>query len=1039
VGSLALAVADKADYVVGIEEIGSAVEDAKANIEANHKQNIDFLEGDVDQMLGGLREKGMTLIDAAILDPPRKGVLPENLTRLAAFQPERIVYVSCDPSTLARDLELLAKQGYQVEWAQPLDMFPQTYHVETIVKLTRQTPATPETMGQAAQAQREPFRLPRPPENPSMNVSASYSLLQEKTSAFFKMIHQTLSAGVALAGAFSSALFNSVIQGIRACGRAAGWLLGGIGAIFVRGFIRIARFFRLLGRGSLKAVQAVVGVPVWVFRRLRVSRLKPAASTVTAPKEPPLTEQKKPETSVPAKSSVPETVFIETLPAVEMPIAEEKELPAPPPEEKTPERPGTFWEWKTPTFGRLAAALFRFLGSRRALRWALVLAFFTGGVFVAKATFSPAPKKSSRPIPTLSEVMPDIMAVMPTRNFLRYEMVPFEVRVNPSLMSGFSNLKASACVIRGGEPVKMVDGRVKLYLKKDRNQGRFVGNWPIPYNPEPGTYIAEVEITSPDWAAPKVFQSAFSISPLKPRGLFPGYAALTMEGGKQLVQGTVPALDGSESMRSSNAIEWAKFMGANVYCYLIGQTSIWDSFKPQDFPFNRMDMEVGRRYAQAAHAAGLKFAGYVTAFKVIGDAWNQAPYQFSLGYDAQNDQVIQTRFISLLDPRRRQDLVDILKKLNEDNLIDMIGLDYVRTGPAGYEMVEDFVKDMNVPGPADFWSMTREERIHWLARTVELKENKQVVSLYEWWRAHRVALILKDILEEARITKPIFTFSLGWQMGHQHGQDPAMYVDAGVNYNHIMLYEGDRGTLETMKRQWPIYLSRCNGMYAMGEMVDFNWVQRTIDPPGPEELYLRQVETFQKWFPVNANVGMFWHDLYRLLYGFKGPYSIMEWTIAGGKAFTTLRQTQSLVPLTATILAPRQIPAGVPVPISVEIYNQSAQDMKGILLHQIDTSKDYFSDLATLGPFDLPAGSRVKVKSLFAQIPKQEHPERDNQYMTAVMVEKRGDPLRVFDFLYLKKILPGEAMRKTDRSEKTDAPQEGKAKQEDGNQEQEDR
>jgi hypothetical protein len=299
-------------------------------------------------------------------------------------------------------------------------------------------------------------------------------------------------------------------------------------------------------------------------------------------------------------------------------------------------------------------------------------------------------------------------------------------------------------------------------------------------------------------------------------------------------------------------------------------------------------------------------------------------------------------------------------------------------------------------------------------------------------------LILKDILEESKVTKPVFTFTLGWQMGHQHGQDPAMYVDAGVNYNHIMLYEGERKTVESMKRQWPVYLSRSNGMYAVGEMVDFNWVQRTIDPPGPEELYNRQVETFQKWFPVNASVGMFWHDLYRLLYGFKGPYSTMEWLIAGGKAFTTLRQAQGLSPLKVTIMAPRQIPAGVQVPISVDIYNQSAQDVKGIWLHQLDTTKDYYSDLATLGPFDLSAGSRVKVKSLFAKIPREDHPERDNRYMTAVLLEKKGDPLRVFDYMYLRKIMPGEAAGQADRSEKTDVSHKGETAQENPDQAEED-
>jgi hypothetical protein len=482
----------------------------------------------------------------------------------------------------------------------------------------------------------------------------------------------------------------------------------------------------------------------------------------------------------------------------------------------------------------------------------------------------------------------------------------------------------------------------------------------------------------------------------------------------------VPALDGSETLSAANIVDWCKFMGANAYCYLMGQTSVWDRLNPKDFPFNHGDMEIGHKYARYCHEAGIKFAGYLTTFKVVGDAYSQAPYQFSLEYDADNDQVVPSRFISLDDTKRQQDVVDFLKELDKDPNVDMIGMDYVRMGAGGYEMVDDFVKDLDVPGPANFWSMTKDERIHWLAKTVALKKDPQVTALYQWWRAHKVALILKKILEEAKVSKPVFTFTLGWEQGHQHGQDPAMDVDAGINYNHIMLYEGDRSTMENMKKQWPEYLSRQSGMYAMGEMVDFNWVQKTLDPPGPEELYNREVDTFQNWLPENADLGMFWHDLYRLVYGIRGPYSTMEWAIAGGKAFSTLQQAEGLSPVEVHLQVPKVIPAGVPVPITVEIHNHSPENLNGVVLHQLDTAKNYYADLATVGPFDLPAGNMVRVKSLYVTIPREDHSERDNRYMAAVMVEKPGQPLRNFDFVYVKKLGPGQAIRHFDSAPDAD-------------------
>ncbi|MGH7739782.1 MAG: 23S rRNA (uracil(1939)-C(5))-methyltransferase RlmD [bacterium] len=914
IGTLALAVADRADYVVGAEEVAPAVEDARQNAELNQKGNIDYLEGDVADLLLKLKAQGLKQIDAAILDPPRKGVLPEVLSRVIGFQPERLVYVSCDPTTLARDLAFLVKQGYSVDWAQPLDMFPQTYHVETVVRLTRVPPEVSETPAAEAHSSPEPFRLPKIP-GISLNISA--------------------------------------------------WAQ------------------KIVGVGL--ALKAAVLSP---FRKRESLQWPLAIGTESAK-----TEEAPGEISVEA---VDETT------AVEAPLEIPEAPPNLPPARKFFSAPA--WtgriSWRPKTVGLALLALFA-LG---------------GGGYFAVADLAPLISRPSFPPGALPQFIPDTIAIMPTRNFLRYEMVPFEVRIHPEDKPYFGAMHAVVEVFHDGKPVPMVDGKERLYLKKDTANNRFVGNWPIPYNPEPGTYTAQIALTGPQWPNPKGFESAFTISSLKPSGLYPGFSALMMEGGKHLIEGAVPPVDGKGGDSLGNAIQWAKFMGANIYCFLAGQTSVWGKANPKDFPFNREGIELAHRYGAAAHEAGLKFAAYMTTFRVVGDGWQQAEgrYHLTMGYDAATDKVVPTDFVSLEDPTRIQDIVNLLKEFNKDPNIDVIGLDYVRTGTGGYEMVDEFVRDLNVPGPANYWSMTKAQRVHWLARTVELKENKDVVALFDWWKAHKVAITLKSILDQAHLTKPVFTFTLGWDMGHQHGQDPAMFEDAGISFNNIMLYQSDRKTLDEMNRQWPKYISRSNGMFAIGEMVDEHWVQNTINPPGPEELYDREVSTFHSWEPVNAGIGMFWHDLYRLIYGQKGPYSTMEWTIAGAKAFSVLKLAEGASPLEVDLSVPSEAPAGVPVPVSVEIRNHSLTPLKGIVLNQIDTSKDYFTDLAKVGPFDIPAGDLVRVKNLQVILPKENHPERDNRYMVAVMAEKPGQTLRAFDFSYVKALSPGTAVKSTD-------------------------
>lgn len=134
IGTLALALASKAQKVTGIEENPYAVEDAIQNaVNNNAVGHVEFLKGKVESRMMKVEEQP----DVVVLDPPRAGLHPEVVQRLLVLKPQRIVYVSCDPGTLARDLGALTEGGYKVESVQPVDMFPWTSHVETIIELYR--------------------------------------------------------------------------------------------------------------------------------------------------------------------------------------------------------------------------------------------------------------------------------------------------------------------------------------------------------------------------------------------------------------------------------------------------------------------------------------------------------------------------------------------------------------------------------------------------------------------------------------------------------------------------------------------------------------------------------------------------------------------------------------------------------------------------------------------------------------------------------------------------------------------------------------
>ncbi|MBU1151926.1 23S rRNA (uracil(1939)-C(5))-methyltransferase RlmD [Patescibacteria group bacterium] len=132
-GTIGMFVAKHAEQVWGIELVEDAVRAARENASKNAVFNIDFFVGDVDKVLHNLRERP----DLIIVDPPRAGIAKKVVAKLSEFGANEIIYVSCNPATLARDCALLREYGYRVEKIVPVDMFPHTYHIENVCLLKR--------------------------------------------------------------------------------------------------------------------------------------------------------------------------------------------------------------------------------------------------------------------------------------------------------------------------------------------------------------------------------------------------------------------------------------------------------------------------------------------------------------------------------------------------------------------------------------------------------------------------------------------------------------------------------------------------------------------------------------------------------------------------------------------------------------------------------------------------------------------------------------------------------------------------------------
>ena len=145
IGTISLFLARKAGKVYGVEIVPQAIENARENAVINRIENAEFFVGKAEEVLPEKYEKEQIKADVIVVDPPRKGCDEKCLNTIVRMKPKRIVYVSCDPATLARDLKYLRENGYELRRVRGVDQFGQTVHVETVVQLSHKNSDTSPT------------------------------------------------------------------------------------------------------------------------------------------------------------------------------------------------------------------------------------------------------------------------------------------------------------------------------------------------------------------------------------------------------------------------------------------------------------------------------------------------------------------------------------------------------------------------------------------------------------------------------------------------------------------------------------------------------------------------------------------------------------------------------------------------------------------------------------------------------------------------------------------------------------------------------
>ncbi len=472
--------------------------------------------------------------------------------------------------------------------------------------------------------------------------------------------------------------------------------------------------------------------------------------------------------------------------------------------------------------------------------------------------------------------------------YLHYDFVDVALRTRDrALAAAWRQAPPSVVVTRQGRPVRTIGGLIALPLRYDPAQDAFTGRWPCPWNAEAGPYSLALA-PSQDGVdlSGRVRAGTFRIGRRRPAPLPPRFAVVTLESADPWRRMRVEAPDGAQK-DWRGLLDWAKFVHADALWVMGGQTpgrepgQIW----------MRDNLDLLPEMARECHKRGLKFGVYVL-FDLTRSKRRLPRYEYAS--DAKDGRPILTRAISLEDNRRVGDVIALLSRLRDIPDVDYLGLDYIRNALGGYELAPRFYAEMpGVYPPPEWGRLTSGERIVYFARKKIMRRDRSFIDSWQWWRSRQVALIVRRIKNALGDSKPLWAFTLTWALGHQHGQDPVMMNDAGVDADALMLYQADRPQFEEILREFHSYVHEGDAQLIVGDVIDWPLHQRS--PDGPRELYRRVMEAARGIYVDGPARGIFFHDLKRALHGSLGPWGTRGWLRQARRAVDDFKKMPAAV------------------------------------------------------------------------------------------------------------------------------------------------
>ncbi len=556
-------------------------------------------------------------------------------------------------------------------------------------------------------------------------------------------------------------------------------------------------------------------------------------------------------------------------------------------------------------------------------------------------TTSPSPSTSRS---NVTEALSELRLVMNKDRYFRFEVIKANlISKRPVNLDDFK-----IYIVRDGYIFPNVGGDNDSFFKY-RNQTIYA-TFTLGYNPPAGAFQILVKSKSnPNWAG---ISQKFTLIHRKVPSIQKGLSIVNWEYTTPIKNTEILGPNG-EMGDWHNIPEWLSFMDVDAFWMLVCQTTGWDGNITAAEPWVKGGFENLDLLGPALKAKKIQVGAYFMTFFTPGNGKKLAGYDPGLGYEPSDNTLTDTRFISLSSEQRFQDLLKASKSFQANPNVDYIGLDFIRTGEAdGLENGPQIIDDMNIPTPAYYEGLSQIDKVKYFGHLLQVEREPKNLMKWRWWRAHRVAEVVNRLLVTGNITKPVWVFTLGWEHGKQHGQDPYMFFDAGVTIDAAMLYEASAAQFNNLMAQWPAYMRNTDNNVIIGNSADTRLLDGRSENPAVEYEY-RTKRGYREIYPKGIAKGIFIHDLSRMFWSTKRGLTTLEWAIVHGANTSDYRQECGLIPYATSLKLGQTVNRKVAGTLTIK--NTSNQKISNLRVQYVATFpwatvRDNIPKSFTLGP-----------------------------------------------------------------------------------------